>query len=193
MRPTEILKHEHEVIGQMLKVTEVISRLLISGQKVDPEHLEQVIHFFKGFADRCHHGKEENLLFKAMIKAGLSSEGGPIRFMLSEHEMGREYIRMMAKGAEEYKKAQGNASGLDFVTGAQHYVSLLAQHIRKEDTILFVLADKILSEKQQIELKQDFEKMEHDEMGVGTHEHYLKILDDLKARYLKETVNQKSH
>src|SRR3546814_12953879 len=60
----------------------------------------QFMGFLREFADTCHHGKEEGLLFPAMIAAGLSADGGPISVMLSEHEQGRALVAAMANATE---------------------------------------------------------------------------------------------
>ncbi|MEM3061405.1 MAG: hemerythrin domain-containing protein, partial [Candidatus Bathyarchaeia archaeon] len=81
---------------------EKVCEKLDSGERVEPGHLEQVLEFIKFFADKCHHGKEEDLLFPAMEEAGIPKGGGPIGMMLTEHAMGRGYVKAMSKAAEEY-------------------------------------------------------------------------------------------
>ena len=49
-----------------------------------PEHLDQLFEFFGVFVDRCHHGKEEALLFPALEAVGIGNNGGPIGVMLRE-------------------------------------------------------------------------------------------------------------
>lgn len=62
MRPTEELVNEHNAIKRMLRVLEAVAAKLDAGTEVDPDDLEQMVDFIRGFADRCHHGKEEDLL-----------------------------------------------------------------------------------------------------------------------------------
>lgn len=71
MRPTEVLKEEHKVIKLMLKILDRVSKKLNSGEKVDPIHLDKINDFIRTFADKCHHGKEEDRLFPAMEAAGI--------------------------------------------------------------------------------------------------------------------------
>jgi len=52
---------------------------------VDTKDMHDFIGFLKEFADKCHHGKEEGLLFPALIQAGLPEKGGPIGVMLADH------------------------------------------------------------------------------------------------------------
>ncbi|MBM4388754.1 MAG: hemerythrin domain-containing protein, partial [Deltaproteobacteria bacterium] len=76
MRPTELLSQDHQVILQMLKVIEGMAKRIGSGQDVEIEHLDGVVEFIRAFADKCHHAKEENLLFPAMEAAGIPKDGG---------------------------------------------------------------------------------------------------------------------
>ncbi len=47
-------------------------------------HELKAVQFPCTFADRCHHGKEENLLFKTMVDRGFPREAGAIAVMLLE-------------------------------------------------------------------------------------------------------------
>ncbi len=71
MKPTEQLKEDDELIKTMLKVLEAICSRLENTKDLPREHLDNVIEFIKVFADKCHHGKEEELLFPAMEEAGI--------------------------------------------------------------------------------------------------------------------------
>jgi len=96
MTPTQELKNEHRDILLMLDILKTISDRLDAGQAIDAAHLEKAVEFIQGFADKCHHAKEEVHLFKAMEEAGIPRQGGPIGVMLEEHENGRNHVRAMA-------------------------------------------------------------------------------------------------
>ena len=110
MIPTEELKQEHQGILLMLRILDRVAAKIESGEKTDVDHLEQIVEFLRVFADRCHHGKEEDLLFPAMEKAGIPRERGPIGVMLMEHEEGRGYIREMADALARNKKGESAGS-----------------------------------------------------------------------------------
>jgi hemerythrin-like domain-containing protein len=183
MRPTEILMSEHEIIKKMLEITSAVCKKLSAGEKVEPGHLKQIVEFFRGFADSCHHAKEEGILFRKLEDAGIPNQGGPIGVMLAEHEMGRAFIREMSAAADHYGNGDDSA-GTAFFQNAQKYVNLLLQHIHKEDNLLFVMADKRLDNKAQEEILEKFRNFEHDEMGHGTHEEYLQVVKKLEDVYL---------
>jgi hemerythrin-like domain-containing protein len=139
---TGILRREHELI---LAVADVLERLVDrvgEGSELDRDVAVRCVSFIRLYADLCHHGKEESLLFPELEQHGLPSDQGPIAVMLQEHEMGRGLVREMS-GA-----LAGTTSGDDttsvFTAAALSYVDLIRDHISKENTILFEMADNIV-------------------------------------------------
>jgi hemerythrin-like domain-containing protein len=183
VKPTEQLKDEHSAVKIMLQILEAVSKKLESGQKVSAEHLDMIIEFIRIFTDKCHHGKEEGILFPAMEEAGIPAEGGPIAVMLSEHDSGRKYVRGMSRGIAEYRKS-GLKATPKIVKNARGYIELLTQHIYKEDNILYPMADKYLSAMAQGELMGKFEQLEEEVIGPGEHEKLNQALNSLMDTYL---------
>ncbi|MGL4369225.1 MAG: hemerythrin domain-containing protein, partial [Spirochaetota bacterium] len=144
------------------------------------DDLKEMTGFLKLFADKCHHGKEETMLFPVMEKAGIRKEGGPIGEMLKEHAEGRGYIAEMTASLENtiFDKAA-------FTEAASRYISLLRDHIQKENTILFPLGDDKIPIDLQNGLLSSFEKFEEDVMGKGTHEKLHTLLHSLEKKYLR--------
>jgi hemerythrin-like domain-containing protein len=174
MESTEILKHEHQIILMVLDAAEREAGTIQESQQVDAGRVSEMIDFFRNFADRCHHAKEEQLLFVRMQERGVPAEGGPIGVMLHEHDEGRRRITAIAKALP------GAASG-DSVAMAEvsdnllAYVRLLRVHIGKEDNILYPLGDRILTPEDQRELAEGFDKVEAEEVGKGVHEQYHEL------------------
>lgn len=182
MKPAEILMQEHRVIEIALSCLEAMVEKADTDNRLEHEPAEQIIDLIRNFADRCHHGKEEDRLFPAMVAKGMPSEGGPIGVMLMEHDMGREFVRQMAENIES--ASNGDAVSLqEFTLAAHGYINLLRAHIQKEDRILFPMADRFLNENDQKKLLAEFERVESDHIGTGTHERYLKIAETLAAKY----------
>lgn len=179
MKATDVLKEEHQTIKRMLHILDAMCKKLSKNEIVPKEHLKNVVAFIQIFADKCHHGKEEDLLFPAMEKAGISRQGGPIGVMLQEHDLGRAHVQGMQKALE---KEEFNS----FIESATGYIELLEAHIEKEDYILYMMADMALSEETQNQLVQEFEKMEEERIGRGKHEEFHKMLYDLEKIYLSQ-------
>ncbi len=180
---TAVLRKEHEAILKMLAVTEEVARRLEDGERIAPDTLANLLEFFRLFADKCHHGKEEDLLFPQLEKKGMPRAGGPIWVMLTEHEQGRKLIQQMARATEAYPN-QPEAAGHAWAQAAGGYASLLRAHIDKENNVLFVMAEKMLTPDEQTALAEGFEKIEVEKMGVGTHERLHAVM----AKLIKEIL-----
>ncbi len=182
MKATEILSGEHRVIEQVLSCLEKIAQDCTARGRLDREPAEQAVEFFRNFADRCHHGKEETCLFPALEACGMPREGGPTGVMLHEHDQGRAHVRGMAEAIPAAASGQQEATAR-FVRHAQGYVALLREHIQKEDHCLFAMADQTLTAADQQKLLDAFAHVEHEHMGAGVHEKFQHVADELADRY----------
>jgi len=184
MKATEVLRHEHEAILKMLDGLERLNEALRTNPAGSKETLQGFVEFFQLFADRCHHGKEEDLLFPLLERRGLPRAGGPIGVMLFEHDHGRELLREMAAAAETFDKKPQDAAR-QWVQAAQRYCQLLRDHILKENEVLFRMAEQILTDEEQTALAAAFEKAEIEKMGAGTHERLHARMEQLLAHVHK--------
>jgi hemerythrin-like domain-containing protein len=183
MKATQQLKDEHEGIKRMLNIMEKISKDLEPGNSLNIDHYEKIIDFIKGFADKCHHGKEEDILFPAMVNHGIPGEEGPIAVMLNEHQLGRDHIKTLCCYFDDFK-AGNKSAAIGITINSMNYVRLLRNHIEKENKILFMLADKVLNEEEQLKIFEAFEKLEVEKIGIGKHEEYHHLLKELESIYL---------
>ncbi len=181
--PIEILMHEHRVIEKMIDVLISVTRRIEKGESVDVGDLRSITDFISTFADKCHHGKEEGLLFPAMKDRGIPEEGGPIGVMLVEHEEGRAAVRGMREAIELMDKGDPAGSKL-FIRNAWRYVNLLIDHIQKEDNILYVMARDVLSHEDMEKLLVQFERVEKEDIGEGVHEKYIELVENLWKKYV---------
>jgi hemerythrin-like domain-containing protein len=172
-----VLKQEHRVIERVLAVLEELAK---NPLKASLEEWRKALDFIRGFADQCHHLKEEKILFPALEERGIPREGGPIGMMLVEHEEGRAYVREMARALDGGSDPEMRSAIL--AENASAYLRLLREHIRKEDEVLFQMTDDVLSPDEQREMAEEFAKHEAEEIGAGVHEKYLKIAQELERR-----------
>lgn len=179
MSATENLKEEHQVILRMIKVLTVASDKLERGEDVSLDVFKKAVDFIGTFADRCHHGKEQDALFPAMGERGIPTGGGPIAVMLMEHEKGRKYVRGLAEVLAKYERGDKTAKKA-IMENARSYAELLDQHIYKEDNILYPMGDRVLSPSDNKELSEKFEKIEKEVIGEGKHEYYLHMINELE-------------
>jgi hemerythrin-like domain-containing protein len=180
MKATEILMSEHEVILGVISAMQTAAWELEQGMPIRPSFFLDAADFIAGFADGCHHKKEENVLFVAMAENGVPVQGGPIGMMLAEHEQGRAYTRALRAAALRLESGDLTARN-EVVNNARGYAHLLEQHIGKENLVLFPMADRFIPPDEHEKVAQDFERVEHEETGEGIHEKYLALAQKLHA------------
>ena len=178
MKATQILMEEHRVIERVLMALETAALRLEADKPLQTGFFFEAADFIKGFADGCHHKKEEGGLFKSMAQHGLSEQVGPVAVMLAEHEQGRAFTIAMREAA--LKQGAGDQTAKQaIISNARSYTSLLRQHIAKEDGVLFPMADRLIPPQDQDKLTSSFERIEQEEIGAGVHEKYMALAEKL--------------
>jgi len=188
MKPTDLLKEEHQGVKLSLRVLEKLCEKISDEQCADKsafaDDLARLIDFFRVFVDKCHHAKEEEILFPALIEAGLPREGGPVQVMLQEHELGRKLVSELDTGLHDFQTSQ-KMDLHELIGPAKNYIQILTAHIDKEDNVLYPIADAKLSVILQAEMIEAFEKIEIDRIGQGRHEQFHSMLKEFHHKYLK--------
>jgi hemerythrin-like domain-containing protein len=165
---TANLRHEHEVILRALAVLERLGDRLATGRPVSPATVSELVQLLRTFADRCHHGKEEDHLFPAMRAKGA---GDVLAVFLEDHEEGRRYLRRLA----------GDAPAAERAAAARRYVGLLRDHIQREDEALFPLADGLFTPEEHAALAGAYADVEREVIGPGAHDQLVATLARLEA------------
>lgn len=142
MDPIDLLMSEHRVIERVLDAFLVVADDWRRGGDGRPT-LARFVRFIREYADLRHHGKEEDLLFEAMIEHGVPREYGPIACMLGEHEAGRALVAQLGRRATQ-AAAWTDDDRDDNLRDAMDFTALLRNHIAKEDQMLYPLARRTL-------------------------------------------------
>lgn len=152
--PVEDLMNDHRLIEAVMSVVE---RKLSAETAFPATFLGQALDFFVEYADRFHHAKEEEALFPALAGRGVPVEGGPIGMMLHEHTLGRKLLADIRRNLPAAD--QGDEEACSTVRDrASRYISLLRNHIWKEDNVLFRMAQGVLDEAACQKLMERFER-----------------------------------
>jgi hemerythrin-like domain-containing protein len=181
MHATEVLSHEHRIIEQVLDCLDRLVKVNDIKQQCDWNTASKILDFLRTFADRCHHGKEEEKLFPMLVARGLSSTMGPTVVMRDEHQQGRRLMTAMSNAITLGFRGDRSAQW-QFAKAAKEYINLLRTHIQKEDHCLFPMAEQLLSETDQAELLSQFDAAENQPDMHGEHEKYLQLADDLAKK-----------
>ncbi len=171
--PVKKLVDEHVLIKRLLALIPSVVQFTENSPKVDKNLILQCVDFIRTYADKYHHMKEEDILFKYV-----DEKTDIIQVMYKDHDTGRGHIRQVVEGAEKGNKAQIK----EHLFG---YRDLLTQHIKKEDEILYPWIDRQLSTAQVGEM---FRRCNEADASVGDElpRKYEKFIGDLEGKFLQE-------
>jgi hemerythrin-like domain-containing protein len=165
MDAIDLLVEEHQLILRSLAALDAFASEVAHGSD-DRAELGRFVKLIREFADARHHGKEEDILFTAMVAAGFSRESGPVAVMLGEHDAGRAHVAAMAERAD----LPGPWTGQDraaVVEAARGYTGLLRNHIMKEDSILYPMARQRLPPEALARVDRECERFEQSQVAAG--------------------------
>ncbi len=181
MGAIETLMSEHRVIERACDALVAFTDEVRRGSD-DKAELGRFVRFIREFADAAHHGKEENILFQAMIDAGFPRDGGPVAVMLMEHDEGRAHVRALAELARQ--EAPWSAQDRQAIAEeGMGYASLLRGHIHKEDAILYPMAEQRLPGSVLSRVDEDCAAFDDAEARAGRQEPLQKLAEELVARH----------
>ena len=184
MKAVQTLRDEHQNILRMLKVVKSLAIHTFNTKDVYYKGYYDAIDFIRNYADKFHHGKEEDILFKKMSsELGEAIEKGPIYGMLAEHDLGRLFIKNMENALIEAEKGNDDAK-VDIIANATAYTDLLYRHIDKEDNAIFNFAENQLKAESHEELNSAFEEAKGRLNSDETERKYVTMLEELES-YLK--------
>lgn len=156
MLPIGSLMVEHRLIERMIKLLAAEKEKLGSTNDSDPDFILSVADFFQTYADRCHHGKEEDILFEELENKDLESEHRDIMEELkAEHVIAREKVQALRESRVKYLEGDPEAPKITYdIIGA--LIELYPGHIEKEDKHFFFRAMDYFSKKEQMDMLNRF-------------------------------------
>lgn len=178
MKPTGLLMREHRLIEKYIKK---IEEELEKSEKTQVHHsdfLLLTIDFFKTYADRTHHGKEEDILFRELQKKNISSQFASIRDRLIEdHRFARTIVGDLLNQTNKYLEGKIDLFK-EINESLEKLVALYPVHIETEDKEFFYPAMDYFTENEQQHMLQEF----YDFDKKLIHEKYVKILKQLEKQ-----------
>lgn len=177
--PGAILLQEHAAISAVLDYLERAVAALERGQAVDPTLFRDLEDFFTLFVGRCHHGKEEQLLFPALDAS--PEMATLVQRLEQEHEQGEDLAAAFATASRAYATHGSEAAG-PLIAASRAYAAALRQHIALENAELLPYAAYAAAPETRQRLVDTFERYEDEVMGVGTHERLHRMIDTLEPR-----------
>ncbi len=172
--PFERLVDEHDRIKRLLALIPYIVSKIQQEEEMDTDIIEHCAFFIQNYADKYHHAKEEDILFKYTDESQ-----DIIQVMVEDHRTGRSFVKQVLAGL-----AAGRRD--DVIKGLESYRELLTQHIKKEDDILYPWIDRTLSKRQVGEMLSSFNEADEDFYLTNITEQFDAFLNRVENKYRQE-------
>jgi len=178
MLPIGPLMIEHRLIERMIAVMKSELQRLEEERKANPVLIDTAVDFIRTYADKCHHGKEEDILFRELAKRRLSdAHRGIMKELIEEHTWGRKTTKKLVDSKERYLKGEENALS-EMLTCLRELVDFYPKYIEKEDKHFFVpVMDYFTQEEKEAMLQEGYE---FDRNLI--HEKYKDIVRELETK-----------
>jgi hemerythrin-like domain-containing protein len=137
MLPIGPLMIEHRLIERMIDVIAWHSDRATKSGSVDPSFIDAAVDFIRTYADRTHHGKEEDILFRDLAQRDMSDEDSRVMDeLIQEHKMARGVVADVVAANESYRNGDESALG-PILDRLRQLVEFYPRHIGKEDRVFF--------------------------------------------------------
>lgn len=167
---------EHRLIERMISIVNDVLIQIESSQKVDPVFVDTVIDFIRTYADRTHHGKEEDILFRDLSQRALSAEDQQVmKELVEEHIFGRETTKALVEANTRYRNDDKSAL-VDIADKLRTIAEFYPKHIEKEDKVFFPASMTYFTDKEDQAMLAEF--WEFDRKMI--HEKYRSVVEVLE-------------
>ncbi len=166
---------EHRLIERMFKVIEKALLRIESAREIDPAFVDTAIDFIRIYADRTHHGKEEEILFRDLSKRSLApKDRDMMKRLIEEHVFGRETTKALEEANRRYRN--GDKTALEDIVARFHaLVGFYPKHIEMEDKIFFPAVRSYFTDEEEQAMLAEF--WEFDRRMI--HEKYKLVVEAL--------------
>jgi hemerythrin-like domain-containing protein len=177
MKPIGPLMVEHRLIERMISLLDMEMKRLKQGGVPDIEFLSTAVDFIRFYADRTHHGKEEDILFRDLVKKQLVTEHNRImNELINEHVFARKTVKNLITAKDRY--LQGNKESVgDIINSITDLVNLYPKHIEKEDKHFFYPVLDYFTREEQDAMLAEFREFDR----KLVHEKYRVLVESLET------------
>jgi len=177
MNFSRLLTEEHKAIRRALDVLNAMTEKAEQRLQVDRHDVNALLIFLHYFADASHQAKEEAILFPALQLSDKSFEPATL---LKKHNEERSLI-----GQTQVALFTDNSS--EFVNSARRLIDILSEHIAGEETVLFPLAEQILTREEAMEITDRMHEADAD-FGYTQRKLLMDLLQQLAGKYIRKAA-----
>ena len=174
--PAGPLMKEHRIIERMISVLTSEMESIESHQHTDPVLMTTAVDFIRTYADRCHHGKEEDILFRRLAEKGLDPQlAKEMQELIDDHVYARDVTGQLIDANSRY--AAGSLTALDEVESSlRTLIEFYPAHIAKEEKHFFKPCMAYFSDSEQAQMLADFDEFDR----TLIHDKYRLIVEGLE-------------
>lgn len=179
MKPRGPLMIEHRLIEKMLIIANKEVENMNKTKMVDPLFIDTLVDFIRTYADRTHHGKEEDILFKELKNKKLNSKHKKeMQELMDEHILARKVVKELVEAKISY--IEGNKNSINTIIDKLTFlINFYPKHIKKEDDIFFPDTEKYFTNEELDAMLNDFG--DFDKKMI--HEKYNKLYEVISIKY----------
>lgn len=173
MQARGLLMIEHRLIERMILVIKDALAKIELEHKVDPVFVDIAADFIRFYADRTHHGKEEDILFRELNKKSLSAQDQQVlKELIEEHLFGRKTTKSLVEANNRYRN--GDETALPGITeNLKTLIEFYPKHIEKEDKLFFPSSRTYFTDEEDQTMMAEF--WEFDRKMI--HEKYKSVVE----------------
>ena len=169
---------EHRLIERMLSVIKGVLAKIEAKHKVDPVFVDIAVDFIRVYADRTHHGKEEDILFRELNNKPLTAEDQRVmKELIEEHMVGRQTTKALVDANTRYRNGDETAL-TDIAANLQTLTEFYPRHIEKEDKVFFPSSRNYFTDEEDQAMLAEF--FEFDRKMI--HEKYKSVVEGFQIQ-----------
>ena len=170
------LMKEHRLIERMLATVERGLAEIKATHRIDPLFVDAATDFIRTYADRTHHGKEEDILFAELGRRRLSDDDRQaLDELVADHFFARRTTQAIVAANEQYR--HGDVEALPaIVSGLRTLCDFYPPHTAKEDKAFFPAARAYFSDGEDLALLARFQDFDR----AMIHEKYSLVVERLE-------------
>ncbi len=177
MKPRGPLMIEHRLIEEMIEIIKKEASKIKKTKRVDPLFVDTAVDFIRIYADKTHHGKEEDILFRECAKKKMTEEDTKVmNELIKEHKFGRKTVGELVIAKENYIEGKDTLNLI--VEKFDILVDFYPKHIEKEDKNFFLNSEKYFTEDELQNMLKEF--WDFDKKMI--HEKYKIVVDELRKK-----------
>ncbi len=166
---------EHRLIEEMVEIIKQKTEQMKSTKAIDAVFVDATVDFIRTYADKTHHGKEEDILFRECAKKSMSEEDMKLmNELIKDHTFSRKIVGELEEARINYLK--GNDTFNIVIEKLYTIATFYPQHIEKEDKVFFPHSDEYFTEEERQAMLKEFQ--EFDQQMI--HEKYKSVVEGLR-------------